>query len=83
MKRKDGFPGQQSYVIPDRILESVYRSSICSDLYLTDIGYYPRASHHFRERKDGIDQTILIYNVEGKGQVYSKGKKILLPLIIF
>ena len=37
------------------------------NLYLTDIGYYPRAQHHFRERHNGIGQTILIYNVDGTG----------------
>jgi AraC family transcriptional regulator, arabinose operon regulatory protein len=67
MKKKDGFPGQLSYVIPDKILELVRKNPMIADLYITDIGYYPQASHHFRERKQGIPQSILIYNIEGKG----------------
>ncbi|MGQ8336219.1 helix-turn-helix domain-containing protein [Sunxiuqinia sp. A32] len=68
-KKQEGFPGQLSYVIPDRILSLVSKNPICSDLFITDIGYYPKASHHFRERKDGVKQTILIYNVHGKGTI--------------
>lgn len=69
MKKQEGFPGQLSYVIPDKILEMVVRNPLISDLYITDIGYYPRARHHFRERKEGVDQAILIYNIEGKGVI--------------
>ncbi|MGN6342667.1 MAG: AraC family ligand binding domain-containing protein [Ginsengibacter sp.] len=38
-----------------------------SGAYITDIGYYPKARHHYRERIDGIDQNILIYCLEGQG----------------
>ena len=68
MRRKEGFAGQISYVIPESIQVLIQNSSLISDLYLTDIGYYPHAKHHYRER-DGIDQTILIYCVSGKGNV--------------
>ena len=33
----------------------------------TDIGYFPRAAGHARERGDGIDQAVLIYCVMGGG----------------
>ena len=69
MKKQDGFPGQLSYVVPARILELVNRNPLIADLYFTDIGYYPQARHHFRERKKGVAQAILIYNVGGKGLI--------------
>lgn len=69
MKKEDGFPGQISFVIPDRILVLVRDNPLISDLYLTDIGYYPQARHHFRERPSGSNQFILIYCVEGKGEI--------------
>ena len=69
MKKQEGFPGQLSYVIPDKILEMVARNLLISDLYITDIGYYPHARHHFRERKVGAPQAILIYSIEGKGVI--------------
>lgn len=79
MKKQDGFPGQLSYVIPDKILELIRSNSLIADLYITDIGYYPQASHHFRERVSGISQTILIYNVHGKGFISTGGQRQELP----
>jgi len=67
MKKQDGFPGQLSYVVPARILELVRRNQLIADLYFTDIGYYPKARYHYRQREKGVKQAILIYNVEGKG----------------
>ncbi|WP_159516943.1 AraC family transcriptional regulator [Sunxiuqinia indica] len=78
MKKQDGFPGQQSYVIPDRILELTRQSLICNDMYVTDIGYYPQARHHFRKRQTGINQTILIYNVDGIGEIVTEKNQITL-----
>ena len=69
MKKEDGFPGQLSYVVPARILDMVAQNPLISDLYFTDIGYYPHARHHFRERKKGVPQAILIYNIAGKGLI--------------
>lgn len=79
VKKKDGFPGQLNYVIPERIQETMRKSLLCSDLYITDIGYYPKASHHFRERPDGIDQCILIYNIGGSGNLQVSHKEITVP----
>ncbi|HKJ41816.1 MAG TPA: AraC family transcriptional regulator [Sunxiuqinia sp.] len=79
MKKQDGFPGQQSYVLPQRIINNVKKSSLCNDLYLTDIGYYPEASHHFRERRKGIDQTILIYTIEGGGKIIIGNHEFKIP----
>lgn len=79
MKRKEGFPGQLSYVIPKSILLKLTEQPMYNDLYITDIGYYPHARHHFRERKEGIDQLILIYNVDGHGYVEIGGREHKLP----
>lgn len=69
MKKEDGFPGQISYVLPGKILSLVSENAMTSDLYLTDIGYYPNARNHFRERPAGCAQSILIYCVDGKGKI--------------
>lgn len=79
MKKQEGFPGQMSYVIPERILELVVQNPLIADLYITDIGYYPAASHHFKERMEGIDQTILIYNVGGQGTIKISDELFQLP----
>ena len=69
MKKQDGFPGQLSYVVPSKIIELVNRNPLIADLYFTDIGYYPQARYHFREREKGVPQTILIYNIGGEGLI--------------
>ncbi len=79
MKKQDGFPGQLSYVIPDKILDILKRNPLIEDLYLTDIGYYPHARYHFRERTEGISQSILLYNTEGFGTIKISGKDYILP----
>lgn len=75
MKRKEGFPGQISYVLPESVQETIKKSPLISDLYMTDIGYYPNAKHHYRKREKGIDQAILIYCTEGRGTVSIENKK--------
>ena len=69
MKKEDGFPGQISFVIPERILALIKDNPLIADLYISDIGYYPQARHHFRERTSGSAQFILIYCVEGQGEI--------------
>lgn len=69
MKKEDGFPGQISFVIPERILGMVKDNPLTSDLYITDIGYYPEARFHFRERPSGTAQVIFIYCVNGRGEI--------------
>ena len=73
IKKREGFQGQKAIVIPRPILNSrCAKNNVISNLYVTDIGYYPKAKFHFRERSHGADQHILIYCNEGKGKVKIK-----------
>ncbi|MEG1616277.1 MAG: AraC family transcriptional regulator [Bacteroidales bacterium] len=67
IKRKDGFCGEQSLVLPLSVLREMENQTLYRALYITDIGYYPRALHHFRKREEPISQHVFIYCVEGKG----------------
>jgi AraC-like DNA-binding protein len=70
IKKKDGFQGQRAIIIPSPILASVCETNpVIGLLYVTDIGYYPNAKHHYRQRPRGSRQHILIYCVAGKGRV--------------
>lgn len=64
---KEGFRGQQQIVLPPIIIDQLRADQLTRVLYITDIGYYPCASGHYRERKNGIDEYVLIYCAEGKG----------------
>ena len=67
LKRKDGFTGERCIVLPKMIIEMEKQDPLVSSLYITDIGYYPVANFHYREREDPIEQNVLIYCVEGTG----------------
>lgn len=64
---KEGFRGQRSIVIPKMITDMLERDPLGAALHITDIGYYPSARHHFRERPEPPGQFVLIYCVEGRG----------------
>lgn len=65
--QKDGFRGERSIVLPQMVIEAEQNDPLVSSLYVTDIGYYPKAEHHYRQRTEGISQYVLIYCVEGAG----------------
>jgi len=73
IKKREGFQGQKAIVIPRQILNTkCVKNEVINTLYVTDIGYYPKAKFHFRERSHGAEQHILIYCHEGEGRVKIK-----------
>jgi AraC family transcriptional regulator of arabinose operon len=62
-------------VIPKRLIRKYSDKEMISNLQLTDIGHFPHASHHFRERPNGCPEYILIYCVEGEGFVTFNGNR--------
>jgi AraC-like DNA-binding protein len=67
IRKREGFEGQRAIVLPKKILEMCGYLPTVNGLYVTDIGFYPRATYHYRERPNGVSQNILIYCTEGKG----------------
>lgn len=76
MEKQDGFKGQRSVIIPDFIIKELQEDTINKQLYITDIGFYPKAIFHQRLRKKGSLQYILIYCIDGKGWVSIDGIKM-------
>ena len=73
IQKAEGFEAQKLIVFPDAFLEDVSRHPLVKPVYVTDIGFFPHAQYHYRERPDGCNTHIFIYCVEGEGWV-------LLPL---
>ena len=59
--------GEQSVVLSPMLVEQEKRDELTSHLFITDIGYYPKAERHHRIRLKAIDQYVLIYCVDGNG----------------
>lgn len=76
MRKQHGFEGQRSIIIPDYIVQDIKKAPISSQLFITDIGYYPDARFHQRTRENGCKQYILIYCVKGEGWFSLQGKKM-------
>lgn len=73
LRKKEGFAGQISIVIPEYIREKIRGMETMNSLFATDIGYYPDARYHFRERPNGADENILIYVLKGCGVINLNG----------
>lgn len=64
---KEGFVGQRMITLPKAVKKKAAGNPISSSFYVTDIGYYPRAENHFRERRNGANEFVFIYCTEGEG----------------
>ncbi|URJ60950.1 AraC family transcriptional regulator [Paenibacillus polymyxa] len=71
-KKADGFEGEKLYVLPPYILDKLNINPLTKNLYITDIGCFSHARHHFRERMHGCDSHIFIYCTSGKGWIRTK-----------
>ena len=67
IRKREGFEGQRAIVLPKKIIEVCANTPPVNSMFVTDIGFYPNAAFHYRERPSGISQNILIYCIEGKG----------------
>lgn len=62
-------------MLPPAIVELEEQDDFCQGLFITDIGYYPKAEHHHRIREKGVGQYVLIYCVDGSGFYVVDGKR--------
>lgn len=76
-RKRQGFEGQRLIVLPKKITaDFLTRDPITKQIYITDIGYYPKAKFHYVDRPGGSSQHIIIYNVEGSGWIETDKKRI-------
>ncbi len=67
-KIKEGFKGEHAIVLPAFLIDELKQDPLGKELYITDIGYYPHANYHYRERSsEEAKEFIFIYCVEGEG----------------
>ncbi len=72
----DGFPGQIFHSIPHALI--AHDHPLMQPLHITDIGWYPHARHHFRERPEGADENILLVCMDGEGWAEIRGRRFTL-----
>lgn len=75
IEKKDGFQGERSVVLSPMLTQMEEHDELCRSLFITDIGYYPKAEHHHRMREQGVNQYVLIYCVDGCGFYVVDGER--------
>ncbi|HET7733602.1 MAG TPA: AraC family transcriptional regulator [Paludibacter sp.] len=75
-KISSGFRGERGIVLPISIIDEFRNDELGKLLYITDIGFYPKAGFHFRKRTE-IEalQYILMYCIDGEGWIEVAGNK--------
>jgi AraC family transcriptional regulator, arabinose operon regulatory protein len=63
----EGFPGQRIAVLPREVVARAKLHPLLQRLLPTDVGYFPKAIGHLRERQTGVDQVIFICCTQGAG----------------
>lgn len=76
-RKIDGFAGQLAIVLPKSVIDICAETPPINSMFITDIGFYPKAQFHYRERPSGVSQNILIYCVDGKGWAQMPDKGIV------
>lgn len=67
-KRRDGFEGEKLIYLPPKIWKDVLkRHPHIFHIYVAQIGYFPKATFHYRERRRGCEDNIFLYCLKGKG----------------
>jgi AraC-like DNA-binding protein len=76
--KQDGFEGQKLISLPGSIYKNAHLNNpLLSQLFITHIGYFPKAAYHYRERKNGCEDNIVIYCLNGKGWYVIGNKKYI------
>ena len=67
IRKKEDFAGQILHVMPRPLLDDLSQHFLLQQLIITDIGWFPEARYHYRERPAGTPEHILILCVAGSG----------------
>lgn len=75
VKIKDGFKNEKIIICPESITKQFDNIPTIYNLLITDIGLFPNAKFHYRERSKGVNEHILIFCTGGEGFVEFNGVK--------
>lgn len=79
IRKREGFVEQKLYVLPEYWMKELEQEELTSTLFITDIGYFPNAHYHFRERLEGSPSHIFIFCEAGEGWVeLNQGERLIM-----
>lgn len=77
-RKREGFPEEKLLVLPDYLAAELAHYELTAGFYISDIGYFPHAMYHYRDRPEGCISHIVIYCAEGSGWVEQEGRRFTL-----
>jgi len=80
IRKREGFEQERLFVLPEYLQAELAAAELTRSLFVSDIGYFPRARYHYRERIGGCDTHIAILCAEGEGWVELPESHPPLPL---
>lgn len=78
IKKSRGFEGELIIEVPRVAIVQSEQLPLINSLFIAQMGFYPKALHHYYHRPMGISQVILIYCTDGKGWIQLEKDKILI-----
>ncbi len=76
MSSLNGLNAQRLISLPDSVRRHIIEPDpVLNRLYVSQIGYFPKASFHYHEREKSMSDNILIYCVRGKGWYMIKDQR--------
>jgi AraC-like DNA-binding protein len=69
IRKAEGFEAEKLLVLPEYVTEELAAAELTRHLHVTDIGCFPRARYHYRERPEGSGTHIFIFCADGEGWV--------------
>lgn len=73
-----GFLGEKIMEVPKALIKKCQQNTLISNLYISRMGFYPKAANHYFQRPNGFSQAVLIYCTDGKGWITYESQKIYL-----
>lgn len=75
IKKEDGFRDERYIALPIANLPTYLNHPLVNHTYVTELGFYPSAKYHFRERFEGTKEIIMIYCLDGQGTIEFKNQR--------
>ena len=77
-KKSRGFEGELIIEIPKIALAQIQALPLIHALYISRMGFYPKAKHHYFQRPKGFSHAVLIYCTAGSGWIQVKEQRVII-----
>src|SRR4051812_33012003 len=78
IRKSQGFAGERIMEIPKETVDKCLQMPLINNLFITRMGFYPKALHHYYQRPAGISQLILLYCTDGQGWIQLPKNRVVL-----